>query len=365
MVSTIRVGVIGVDYGARVHIPALQSEEAFEVIALCSRREEKAREAAERFEVGMVFTDFRELAQSADVDMVVVVGPAHLHYPMVMAALEADKHVLCEKPFTTRLEDAAELRDEAVKRGVTAMLGHEFRYSSGRAYAKDLIDDGYIGDLRIARAWLISGSRLGRQGSKYNPWSDDAELGGGLLWSQGSHYIDCLMHWFGEVESASGQLYTHIPERRRDDGSTVLIDGDDAFEATLSFVKGGSAHVSMSYVSPFGVGGGFELYGTDGTLFTPQAANSPNPPAQGAVLGGKLTDSELRSLPVPPHLEQIHDDRDMRLAPTRRLLREFLHGIESGTSPSPNFESGYRLQCVLHAIRRSSLDGRVIRLAEE
>jgi predicted dehydrogenase len=187
-----------------------------------------------------------------------------------------------------------------------------------------------------------------------------------MLWSQGSHYIDSLMCWFGDVDSVWGRVFTHAPARTREDGTMVLIDADDAFEATLTFATGGVAHVSMSYLAAFGKGGGFELYGDAGTLVTPQTSNTPNPPAHGVVLGARVGDVDgLQEMPVPTHLEPIEDDRDMRLAPTRLLLRDFARGVEDGESPSPNFEDGYQLQRVLQGIRDASLSGQTMNLSKE
>lgn len=354
MRNPIRVGVVGVDYGSRVHIPSLLSEDNYEVVSLCSRNLSKVKATAAKFGISKISTNYQDFLEDPSIDMVVLATPAHLHYPMAKNALLAQKHVLCEKPFTVNLNNAKELRDLAQISGVTAMLGHEFRYSSGRAYTKELIATGYLGNLRVARGWLQSGSRIGRNRTKYNPESDDTNLGGGLLWSQGSHYIDCLMHWFGEISSVSGHVATHIPERIDQEGNTVPIDADDAFEVTLFFRSGGIAHLSMSYVSKFGQGGGFELYGDKGTIFTCQDSNTPNPPSHGSLLAGKITDDALKNIIIPEEFNPIKDERDMRIPPTRMLLRDFLQGIENGYSPSPNFNDGYKLQIVLHSILESS-----------
>ena len=363
MASRVRIGVIGVVFGTRVHIPAYQSE-GLDVVAVCSRREERGREAAERYGIPHVFTDYERMVRMDGLDAVGVVTPRLLHYPMAMAALEAGKHVLCEKPLTTELDHARRLWRKAVSTGVTAMLAHEFRFASARARVKELIDEGFLGPLHMALVSLVSDSGL-RHLEPLDAEDDVAAAGGGLLFGQGSHYVDCLRHWFGDVSSVSGQVFTHVPERTDpDSGKVVQATADDAMELSLRFAAGGRARMTGSYVSIAGSGSSIELYGRDGTLVTPQGAGW-GPPAHGTLLGAKAGQTQLEEIPVPARLEPFVDERDHRLMPMRLLVREFLRGIETGTSPSPNFHDGYRVQQVLHAVRESSATGQTIQIAPE
>jgi len=101
-----------------------------------------------------------------------------------------------------------------------------------------------------------------------------------------------------------------------------------------------------------------EIYGRDGTLVTPQSG--VNPPAHGTLLGARLGEEALAELPIPARLEPFADPRDDRLVPFRLLVREFLRGVDEGTSPSPNFYDGYRCQQVLDAVRESSRAGHTV-----
>lgn len=364
MASRVRIGVIGVGFGARVHIPAYQSE-GLDVVAVCSRREERGREAAERYGIRHVYTDYERMARMDGLDAVSVVSPRLLHYPMAMAALEAGKHVLCEKPFTTDLDHARGLWNKAASTGVTAMLAHEFRFASARARVKELIDEGFIGPLHMALVSLVRDSGLRRHLAPFDAEDDVAAAGGGLLFGLGSHYVDCLRHWFGEVASVSGQVFTHVPERTHPDSEKVVqATADDAMELSVRFATGGWACMTGSYVSVAGPGSTIEVYGRDGTLVTPQGAGV-NPPAHGTLLGAKAGQKQLEELPIPERLEPFADERDGRLMPMRLLVREFLRGIETGTSPSPNFYDGYRVQQVLHAVRESSATGQTVQIAPE
>ena len=244
------------------------------------------------------------------------------------------------------------------------MITHEFRFASARMRTKELIDEGYLGSLNMALIRLANGPQ---RGFRPRPMSDrdDAELGGGFLGALGSHYIDCLRHWFGEVKSASGQAYTHYPERTDSSGNVVQSTADDTFNFTLTFESGGWANMTGTNVASFGPGGSIEMYGRDGTLVTPHTGNGYNPPPHGTLLGAKPGDEALAQLPIPDRLEPFADDRDDRLMPFRLLVREFFRGIREGTSPAPNFYDGYRCQQVLDAVRESSATGRVVHIPAE
>jgi predicted dehydrogenase len=353
-----RIGVIGTGFGARVHIPAYQLE-GLDVVAVCARRPESARDAAERFGIPHAFADHREMLAMDGLDAVAVVVPQNLHHAITMDVIAAGKHVICEKPFATTLADAREMWQAADAAGITAMVAHEFRFSPARARAKELIDEGYIGPMQSALMTLMQAPRRGFGARSYDPLRDDAELGGGVLWSQGSHNVDALRHWFGEVTYVSGRVFTHRGERTNE-GKIIETTADDAFSMTLEFASGGWASVTASYAVGHSSGMHVELYGRDGTLVMPHPnAGSPNPPPHATLVGAKLGD-EVAALDIPERLDPYDDEGHDGLMPMRMLAKEFVRGVDEGVSPAPSFYDGFRCQEVLHAVRESSLTGRTI-----
>jgi predicted dehydrogenase len=323
---------------------------------VCTRRPERAQAAAERFNIPNVVTDYEEMIRMDGLDAVSVVTPVSLHHPVTMAALAAGKHVICEKPFTTNQSLAREMWQEAQRRNVTAMIGHEFRFSSARMRVKELLDEGYIGTPKFAFVKLLLGQTAPRQVRPFVPGREVADQGAGFLWGLGSHYIDGLRHWFGEVVSASGQLVTQYPERAvRDSNEIVLVDIDDSFVFTLEFASGVWATMTASNAAAFGSGASIEVFGSEGTLVTPQ--RGVNPPSHGRILAAKLGEEKLEELAIPERLQPFQDERDDRLMPFRLEVREFVRGIREGTSPAPNLYDGWRCQQVLDAVRESSRQG--------
>lgn len=364
--NPLRIGVVGVGFGAAVHIPAFQSE-GLEVVAVCSRRRERVEQVADRFGIESAYIDYDEMLDDADLDAVSIVTPPALHHPMAIEALRKGKHVICEKPFALDAGQAREMWELARERGLTAMVAHEFRFASARARLKELLDEGYIGRPRLAIARVVLGG-FGRPGQPqpsgpqpYVPERDSARLGAGFLFGLGSHYVDALRHWFGDVESVSGELATFTPDRLKG-AEIVQADADDTFLANLRFRNGVLAQLIGTRAAPFGSGSAMEVYGSEGALVAPQ--RGVNPPAHGTLLGARLGEDALQELPVPERLRPFADERDERLMPFRLLVREFLRGVESGTSPAPSFHDGLRCQEVLDAVRESAATGRRVHLQD-
>jgi predicted dehydrogenase len=355
MAEPIRIGVAGVGFGATVHIPAFQSE-GMEVVAVCSRRRERAEQTADRFGIPEAYIDFDQMLDEADLDAVSIVTPPALHHEMAMTALGAGLHVICEKPFALNQKQAREMWQKAEASGRTAMIAHEFRFASARMRAKELIEEGYIGKLNLALARLTMGPFRPSAGpAPFSAERDLAAQGAGFLFGLGSHYIDGLRHWFGEVESVEGAVMTLSPDRLAPNGETVKADADDTFSFRLHFRDGGFAEMIGTRAAPFGPPPVIEVYGTEGTLVTPQ--RGVNPPPHGTLLTARKGEEKLQEQAIPERLQPFADERDERLMPFRLFLREFLRGIETGTSPSPSFYDGYRCQQVLDAVRESSATG--------
>jgi len=361
MPNKLRIGVIGVGFGAQVHIPAFQSE-GLDVVAVAARRKERAEETAEKFNINHVFSDYNDMLLLKDIDAISIATPAHLHLPIVLAALAANKHILCEKPFSTDQIKAKQMLDASKKSTKTTMIAHEFRFSSGRSRVKELIDEGYIGNLHMVLLSLVNGPRTASTPRTLTD-RDVAEFGGGFLNALGSHYIDALRQWFGEITTVSGKIKSYYPERL-DPNTNKLVnsDTDDTFQFTLQFAKGGWATMIGTSAAPYGPGGRIEIYGSNGTLITPHTGIGMNPPSHGTIMGANIGDKELTQQIIPQRLEPFTDDRDDRMMPFRLLTREFIRGINEEISPSPNFYDGYRCQQVLDAVKMSAQVGGEIKI---
>ncbi len=354
-----RVGVIGVGFGATVHVPAFQSE-GWDVRAISSRREDRVQRAAAELGVADAMTDWRALVARDDLDAIAVSTPPAAHLEIVTAALEAGKHVLCEKPFALSAAEAASMLALANQRGRTAMVAHEFRHAPQRAQIRELLDAGAIGEPQIASLELFMGRPAGPTPPPTG-WASRAAEGGGFLGGLGSHFVDGLRHWFGDVATVSGTLATLRPDRLdRETGTVVQADSDDTFAFTLTFQSGVVATMTASSMVSPGLGGRITVSGTGGVLVATQGGFNPEP--DGVVLVAAAADTAPSAIPMPERFRPIEDSRDPRMAAFRLLVRDFETGIDEGRSPAPNFEDGLRCQEVLDAIRESARTGQRVTL---
>ena len=348
----LRVGVLGVGFGSVVHIPAFQSE-GWDVRALWSRRTERAKEAAAKHGTGEVHEDWREVIARDDLDAIAVATPPVAHHEMTLAALEAGKHVLCEKPFALDLGQAREMRERAKSKGLVGMVAHEFRYAPQRAQIKALLEEGRIGRPQLVTAELFLGRAVP---ATPPPLGASVADGAGYLGGLGSHFIDGLRHWFGDVESVIGTTVALRPDRTDATGQVVQTDVDDTFSFILRFASGVVASMTASSAVSPGSGGRIMISGSEGVLTASQ--RGPNPEPDGVVLFGKSTDRALEPLPMEERFRPFDDERDHRLMAFRLMVREFERGIRDGSTPTPSFEDGAGCQAVLDAVRRSSASGR-------
>ncbi|MBH51593.1 MAG: hypothetical protein CL785_00350 [Chloroflexi bacterium] len=348
--TPIQIGVIGVGFGTKVQIPAFLSE-GVGVSAVCAAHEERAEKAADEFGIPQVYTDYKKMIHEADIDAVSIVTPPFLHHEMALEAINAGKHVICEKPFALNSKEATEMYEAASNSNITAMIAHEFRFAPARSYIKELIQQGYIGTIRDIQITLFVGPTM-PTAPRPMAWGSESNKGGGFLGALGSHYLDCLRDWCGEMDAINGQVFSHDPARTLNN-TTVTADSDDAFSFQVKFSNGALASMNANSVAPYGNGAQIDIFGSEGSLRTTQSGFNPTP--DGKVWAARYSDGPaMKELPMPERHFPIFDDRDERLPAFRVLVKRFLRGIEEGSSLYPNFYDGLKCQEALDAIRSIS-----------
>lgn len=353
--STIRVGVIGVGFGAAVHIPALTHLPETEVVAVCARRAERAHMAATQYGIKVAVSDFRLLLRDDSIDAIVIATPPHLHHQMALAAIDAGKHVLCEKPMARNLAEARDMVKMAESNRVVAMINHEFRFLPARLRAKELIDEGYLGDPHSAAITVFRSSLNDPNGAPWD-WLMESAKGGGMLGAAGSHHVDALRWWFGEVKSVAGATATMVKRRRLPESTqTAPVDADDNFSLMLRFANGALATVHYSATAPHEAGDQIILSGSDGILVLAD---------DGRLFGARRGES-LADLPIPERLNpELPEFPHPSTAPTILLMREWVRAIRTGLPGSPSFADGVKVQEILDGVVRSTQLGRWVDVAK-
>jgi predicted dehydrogenase len=343
--DTIRVGVIGTGFGASVHVPALRRVPGVDVTAICGAHRDKLRSVASSLRVPSMFQDYRELLDSGEVDAVTIATPPHLHHPMVLAACEAGVHVLCEKPMARNVAEARDMLRMAREAGVCHAVGHQMRYDPARERMKELIDEGFIGRLHSVSVTVYRSS-LADPARKTPEWLTDASRSGGILAAIGSHYVDALRWWFGEIHWACGAVSTAVPEREvLEYPGTRRVDADDNTTFIVRFANGGLGTVHICYTSAAEIGEEIIATGSDGLL-----AIQDN-----GTLFGSRSGEPIRTLLDPQAQPQDHAPGS-----STRHVRSFsiLAGVwvlamRSGMDATPSFEDGAKVQEVVDAVTRS------------
>jgi predicted dehydrogenase len=237
-----RVGIIGTGWGARVQVPAFR-EAGLEVVAIAGHNAERTRNIAGQLDVEP-FDDWRALIAS-NIDLVTIVTPPSEHLQMATSALDAGKHVLCEKPTALNASDAEQLVAAGRKHPEQiALIDHELRFLPSFRTARERIGD--LGGIRYAEVRYASPGR-GDRTRAWNWWSD-ADQGGGIWGAVGSHFVDTLRFLGMEIEAVQATLRTIIDERPFDNGMR-RVTSDDFADVSLRLANGAIASMTFSAVS--------------------------------------------------------------------------------------------------------------------
>jgi predicted dehydrogenase len=237
-----RVGIIGTGWGARVQVPAFR-EAGLQVVAIAGHNPERTRRTASQLDVEP-FDDWRALIAS-NIDLITIVTPPSEHLQMATAALDAGKHVLCEKPTALNVAEAEELLAAARKHpDQISLIDHELRFLPSFRAARERV--GELGGVRYAEVRYASPSR-GDRTRAWNWWSD-AKSGGGILGAVGSHFIDSLRFLGMEIEAVQASLQTIIAERPFENGMRP-VTSDDFTSVNLRLSNGAIAAMTFSAVA--------------------------------------------------------------------------------------------------------------------
>ena len=366
----LKIGVLGYRFMGKAHANAMARLPMFfpdapeiERHTLVGRDEEALADAADRFGFAHTATDWE--AALDEVDVFYNLGPNHVHAEPSIAALEAGVPVLCEKPLAPTLEEAAAMRDAAAATGVTAGAAFNYRFVPAIRYAKELIDDGELGEIRQVRGrylqdWLVDPEA---------PWAwrMDAELAGsGALGDLGAHTIDLANFLVGDrvggIDRVSGQLTTFVDERPvYDDEGDIEeyrdVTVDDAYGAQVAYESGATGSFEASRVAEGHKNDHtIAVHGSKGSLkFSLERLNELEVLREGnrgyeTVLVTEESDPYVDRWWPPGHVigwehTFVHEDY------------EFLSAVAEGESFEPSFEDGYEVQRALAAIERADERG--------
>ena len=355
----LRVGVIGANpvrgWAQQTHLPALVGLPDLELAAVCTTRAESAAESASKFGGPQAFHDHQDMLANADLDAVAVVVKVPDHHRLTMDVLDAGLPVYTEWPLGANLEEAQEMADKAREKGVTTMVGLQARRLPVLMRFKELVDDGYVGEVLSASLVRFESGILARNSDR--TWQRDKTLGANTLTIAFGHAIDALCNVLGEFTELSAVIATRVDRWHEQDTDTMLdVTSPDTVAVTGTLVGGAVVTAQSGSIPWLGSGIRLEVYGRDGTLVF-EFQEHPQP-ARLRILGGKATDSDLEVLEVPDRLTRVPDTVPQGLAlPVAQNWLSFAHAIRTGERVEPDFDTAVQRHRLLDAIQRASDTG--------
>jgi predicted dehydrogenase len=350
----IRIGIIGAGFARTTQIPGFKNCEGAKIVAIASAHREHAEEVAREFDIPNVEDDWRGVVARDDVDLISIVTPVVTHCEMTLAALNAGKAVLCEKPMAMNADEARRMLERAQEKGVLALIDHELRFLRGRIKLRQLLRQGEIGKLRHARLVLRSDSRA--DVNRAWDWWSDTTQGGGALGALGSHAIDGF-RWLlrTEISDVLCQLATHVNKRKDKSGTMRDVTTDDETNMLLRFddgelTEGATGNVSLSVVEAGKPEHRLEVFGARGAYLI----------EDNQLWHAKVGDGDWKKLQTDAgELAEGMSDNDWSRGFTA-FSKEIVAALREGRTTvegAATFSGGYRTQVVLDAARRSNESG--------
>lgn len=346
--SKIRVGIIGAGWPGQQHARVLGTIEGAELYACAEADAPRAREFEKTYAPRKVYRDYKELLHDPKVDAVVICLPNFLHFPATLAALEAGKHVLCEKPPTLNGLEMVVIREEAARHGLVYFFSRQFRFSPSMRMAR-LIAQEQLGQIYFAEATWVR-SRGIPQG--IGGWfTEKARSGGGALIDIGIHALDAVWFLMGTPRpvSVSAAVFRNFDDLVAES----IFDVEDAAFAFIRFANQAVVQLQTCWAGnltdeiPQGAYFGREL--NNCTIYGRKATVRLRPFTLFRDADGKLIDE-----PLTPA-----DDAD----PFELQMRNFLDAINGVVAPINSAEQALYLMEMLDAIYLSSSTGREVPIA--
>ena len=364
MADKIRVGIVGATvttggsgWGANAHVPAIDILPDYELKAVCTTREETAQASKEKFGADLAFTDINEMAAHPDVDLVAVVVRVPWHYDLVMAGLRAGKPVFCEWPLGANLKQAEEMEELARQRNLNTIVGLQGRSAPALMYARDLVVQGYIGEVLAANMTVIAQQQLERGAGRV--WQREHKNGANTLTISGGHAIDALCFVLGEFSEVSARTKTMITEWKDTDTNTMVkVDAPDSISVAGVLQSGVEVAYQALAVPHNPSGTRFEIYGREGTLVVNGNANI----GPSGLFGSKGNDPLAE---MPPPDEYLLTPEGTPAGPPRNVAQAYVRyadSVQKGKPEAPDFGDAVKRHHLLDAIERSSSEGRSIKL---
>ena len=300
------------------------------------------------------FHDVSDLAAEGDIDVVSVVVRVPKHHELVMAALDAGKHVFSEWPLGANLDEAEEMASRARSAGVVTAVGLQGRHDPSLTHLKQLHAEGWFGEIVAVNATMMAGGALSH--SSAGAWMGNKANGANLMTIVGGHTIDAISYCLSPFVELSGSIATRMPEwDLSDTGETIPVDAPDSVMVHGTLDGGAQASFHAASVPDNASGWRMEIYGTEGTAI---ASASGLPQIAPITVVGARGSNPLEQLALPDALADHFPP-----GPAGNVGRGYQHladAIGRKESFSPDFGHAESVHRLLGLIEQSSTEGRAL-----
>jgi predicted dehydrogenase len=360
----LRIGLIGTGFMGKTHVFGFASAPKvfdlpyeIELHTVADISEETARKAAHDFGFAHATTDWRDLVNSPEIDVIDITAPNPLHKEMALAAIAAGKHVYCEKPLAPLASDAEDMAIAAEAAGVKTQVGFNYLCNPMLKLAKTMIAEGELGEIRGYRG-LHCEDYMADASSPFSFRHDPA--GGGALADIGSHALATAEYLLGPITEVLGDCITMIPTRPDAQGGTRAVQVDDVGRAFVRFANGAQGSIEGNWIATGRkMQHDFEVYGTKGALsFSQERFNELHFYSTEDAVGrrgfrrieaGPDHDPYVRFCVAPGHQLGFNDLKAIEVA-------GYLEAIAGLRAEPFGFRDGLRIQRLVETIQASSKD---------
>ena len=334
--KTLRIALVGVGGAAQInHIPALKKIEDVELVAICDRDREKVGRVAQKFGIPEATNRFDDLLEDESIDAIDICTPNFLHAPMATAALEAGKHVLCERPLARSADEARQMAKAAKKADRVLMCAVQHRFRADAQLLRTFVDKGDLGEIFYAKAgWL----RLRTEWDSDEWRRQKRESGGGVVLDLGFQMIDLSLWVLGgpKVESVTASVHRQ-KKGEVEDSATAFFRLETGATLTLELTWGLLMEKDFAYLNLFGSGGAALL----------------NPFRLHKGMHGALVN-------VTPTLDTL---RHQYKQSVESQMAHFAEALRKGQRPMGDAEEILPVMELMDAIYRSADQGKEVKLA--
>jgi Predicted dehydrogenases and related proteins len=232
--SKIKIGIIGTGVGIRTHLKGFRSfEDDVEVLAISGSSKERSVFFANEYSIPVACSDYKELCDIENIDLVCITTPNKFHKEMLLYAVSKEKNIICEKPMAENLSDAKDLVSNLEGYKKLLIVDHQLRFNPYMREIKRMIDDGILG--RIYSVKLNQqGMGFANENAKWT-WSFDANEAGGVRLAMASHFTDLIDYWFDKrpVISVAASMNPVTKYRNKEDGILTRVDASTLCNAFI------------------------------------------------------------------------------------------------------------------------------------